>query len=303
MAAPPPNPPLAYVLGAPTASGKTAVALRLAEAYGLEIVSADAMQVYRGLNIGTAKPTLMERERVRHHLVDVADPDESFSVAAWLRAAEAAILDVHARGGRALVVGGTGFYLEALATGLPTTPPADPAVQEPLWRRLEAEGLEPLVQALRAAAPADAERAQRNPRRVIRALEILKRTGRPPSSFERTPPRVRVDRTWLLPSLEALEPRIAARVRAMVDAGLVEEAGSLDPARSSTASQAIGYAEAAAVARGEMELEAAVEAIVTATRRYARRQRTWFRRHAAERRLEATADAAEPELRAWLSPA
>lgn len=298
-----PSPPLAHVLGAPTASGKSSVALRLAETFGFEIVSADAMQVYRGLDIGTAKASREERRRVPHHLIDVAEPDERFSVAAWLRAAEAAVLDAHARGARTLVVGGTGFYLEALAQGLPSTPAADPAVQAPLWARFEAEGLEPLLRELREAAPLDAERAQRNPRRVVRALEILGRSGRPPSSFPRTPPRVRVDRTWLLPSLAQLEPRIEARARAMMRQGLVEEAAALDPARLATASQAIGYAEAVAVARGERDPEEALGAIVLATRRYARRQRTWFRRHAAERRLHGTAEEAEPALRAWLSPA
>lgn len=293
--------PVAYVLGAPTASGKSSVALRLAEARGLEIVSADAMQVYRGLNVGTAKPTPAERRRVPHHLIDVVEPDEGFSVAAWLRAAEEAILAAHDRGTRTLVVGGTGFYLEALAEGLPTTPVADPLIQERLWARLGDEGFGSLLRELQDAAPVDAERAQRNPRRVVRALEILQRTGRPPSSFGRTRPRVRVDRTWLLPSLDQLEPRIAQRARVMLHGGWAEEAAALDPARLATASQAIGYAEAAAVARGELEPEVALETIVLATRRYARRQLTWFRRHSAERRLDMLAHQAEPALNAWLS--
>lgn len=295
--------PTAFLLGAPTASGKSAVALRLAERFGLEIVSGDAMQVYRGLDVGTAKPTAAERARVPHHLIDVVAADRPFSVADWVPRAEDAVLDAARRGRACLVVGGTGFYLQALAEGLPTTPPADPEAQASLWARLEADGVDALASELAAAAPEDAERAQRNPRRLVRALEVLTRTGRPPSAFPRRPPRVRVDRTWLLPSMEELEPRIAARARAMLDAGLAAEAAALDPASLATASQAIGYAEAAALARGEATREETLAAIVAATRRYARRQRTWFRKHAAERRFAALAPAAWDELATWLARA
>lgn len=292
--------PLAFLLGAPTASGKSEVALRLAEAHGLEIVSADAMQVYRGLNIGTAKPSLEARARVRHHLLDVVEPTEPFSVAAWVRRAEEATYDAAARGRGALVVGGTGFYLQALAEGLPTTPPADPERQAPLWARLEAEGPEALAQELRAASPPDAARAAANPRRLVRALEVLRATGHPPAAFGRTPPRVRVSRTWLVPPMAALDPRIEARTRAMLAGGLIDEAAALDPASLATASQAIGYADAAAVARGEIDREEAQARIVRATRRYARRQRTWFRRRPCERRHAALAPEVEDALHAWI---
>jgi len=296
-------PPTAFLLGAPTAAGKSGVALRLAERFGMEIVSADAMQVYRGLDVGTAKPSPADRARVPHHAIDVVEPGAAFSVADWVPRAEAAILDAAARGVACLVVGGTGFYLHALAEGLPTTPAADAEAQAPLWARVEAEGVEPLATELAAAAPQDAARADRNPRRVVRALEVVRRTGRPPSAFPRRPPQVRVDRTWLLPSMAELDPRIEARARAMLAGGLVEEAAALDPASLATASQAIGYAEAAAVARGDLDREAAFDAIVAATRRYARRQRTWFRKHTAERRIARLATAAEPELAAWLAAA
>jgi len=295
--------PTAFLLGAPTAAGKSAVALRLAQRFALEIVSADAMQVYRGLDVGTAKPTPEERARVRHHLIDVVSPQQAFSVADWVVRAEAAIVDADARGVRCLVVGGTGFYLMALAEGLPTTPPADPGAQAPLWERLEREGVAALERDLAAAAPDDAVRAQRNPRRLVRSLEVLARTGRPPSAFPRRTPRVAVDRTWLVPTLAELDPRIEARALAMLDGGLIEEAAALDAASLATASQAIGYAEATAVARGELSRDEALAAIVTATRRYARRQRTWFRRHAAERRLASLAALAEPLLDAWLRAA
>lgn len=292
--------PTALVLGAPTASGKSGVALRLAQRYGLEIVSADAMQVYRGLDVGTAKPTPDERARVRHHLIDVVPPQQPFSVADWVARAEAAIVEADARGVRCLVVGGTGFYLMALAEGLPTTPPADPSAQAPFWERLEREGVAALERQLAAVAPQDAARAQRNPRRLVRSLEVLARTGRPPSAFPRRAPRVAVDRTWLIPPLAELEPRIEARARSMLSGGLIEEAAALDRASLATASQAIGYAEAAAVARGEMGTDEALAAIVSATRRYARRQRTWFRRHAAERLVASLAKPAETVLDAWL---
>lgn len=290
------------ILGAPTASGKSAAALRLAERFGLEIVSADAMQVYRGLDVGTAKPSVEERARVPHHLVDVVDPDEPFSVARWVRLAEQAIVDAHARGRRVLVAGGTGFYLQALVHGLPGTPAADPTAQAPLWEIAQREGLQPLIEELRAASPADADRAGRNPRRVVRAVEILRRTGRPPVSFPASPPSHRYARAWLLPEPELLGERIDRRLRAMIDAGLVEEAASLRARwpRWATATQAIGYKELFAHLRGEVSLEEALEAVRLATRRYAKRQRTWFRRAASERRWARLGEDALPELERWL---
>ncbi len=266
----------------------------------MEIVAADAMQVYIGLDVGTAKPTAAEQARVAHHLIDVVVPSEPFSVAAYVKAAEAAILDAAARGVACLVVGGTGFYLDALANGLPATPPADPEVQASLWARAEREGVLALHEALRAVAPIDAARADRNPRRIVRALEVLERTGRPPSAFGRSEPRVDLDRTWLIPPMDALEPRIVTRTRAMFDGGLVEEATRLDERSLATASQAIGYREAALVARGALSREAAIDAVVLATRKYARRQRTWFARHAAERIFPRLGHEVHGDLAAWL---
>lgn len=295
--------PTAFLIGAPTASGKSRLALRLAERFGLEIVSADAMQVYRGLDVGTAKPSLAERARIPHHGIDLVPPDAPFSVAAWVDVAERAIVDAHRRGVACLVVGGTGFYLHALARGLPTTPAADRQVQAEIEARLARIGVVALEAELADASPEDARRAERNPRRLVRALEVLERTGRPPSAFPFRPSRVAVDRSWLLPSMDELEPRIQARTLAMLNGGLIEEAAALDPAALATASQAIGYAEAAAVARGERSRDDAAEAIVLATRQYARRQRTWFRKHPAERRFLQLAHAAEDDLAAWLEAA
>ncbi len=290
------------VLAAPTASGKSALALELAERLGLEIVSADAMQVYRGMDIGTAKPTLGEQARVRHHLIDVANPDEPFSVADYVRLAERAIADALSRGALPLVVGGAGFYLRSLAEGLPTTPPADPERQAELWARLERKGLDSLVKVLEAESPEDAARAQRNPRRVVRALEILLRTGQPPSAFPRTPPAFRYETAVLLPNPETLAARIAARTERMFARGLVAEVEALlerYPALA-TARQAIGYKEVIRHLEDESTLQEAEAAVTLATTQYAKRQRTFFRKERQARRFEALALEVADELAAWL---
>jgi tRNA dimethylallyltransferase len=299
--------PVVPVLVAPTASGKTAAVLRLARTPAgpdLEVVSADAVQVYRGFDIGTAKPTAAERARVPHHLVDVVDPDTPMDVAAWTMAAEAALGDALARGARPLVVGGTGFYLDALEHGLPTTPPADPGLRAGLEAELAADGLAALADELRAASPADAERAQSNPRRVLRALEVLRATGRPPSSFPRRPPRFALRAFVALPSAETLEARVGARVDAMLAAGWLDEVAALATRVPPTAPawQAIGYAELARVVRGEADLSTATEAVVLATRRYAKRQRTWFaRRPAGAQRLAGTLDELVEDVERWFA--
>lgn len=294
------------LLGAPTASGKSAAALALARRFGggraVEIVTADAMQVYAGMDIGTAKPTAAERAEVPHHLLDLATPAETWSVARWVAAAEAVVGDVLARGGLPLVVGGTGFYLRALAHGLPLVPVADMESQRPLWQRFEAEGLEPLAAELRAAAPEDAARAGANPRRVIRALEIVRATGRPPSSFGTSRPAFTYSKLVLLPAAAELEPRITARTEQMFAAGLVGEvAGLLERwPEQSTALQAIGYKEVVRHLRGETSLKEAAEEVRSATIRYAKRQLTWFRREPEALQLHGVADAVFTELSAWL---
>ena len=297
--------PVVPVLVAPTATGKTAAALRLAAhpaGRGLEVISADAMQVYRGLDVATAKPTPAERARVPHHALDLVHPVEPFSVAAWVAAAEAAIEDVLARGGRPLVVGGTGFYVAALQDGVPTTPPSDPALRAALEAELAERGLDALETDLRAAAPEDAIRAQRNPRRVLRALEVLRTTGRPPSTFPAAPARFALRTFAALPPSARLAERVRGRVAAMVAAGLVDEVARLlatVPAEA-TVWQAIGPKELAPVLRGEQPLAAALEDVVEATLRYAKRQRTWFtkRPQDAERHADVL-DALDRELLAW----
>jgi tRNA dimethylallyltransferase len=293
---------LVPVLGAPTASGKSSIALGLAEHYDLEIVSADAMQVYRGMDIGTAKPTPAERRKVSHHLIDLVTPAEGFSVADFVREAERVIGEVVARGNMPFVVGGTGFYIRALTEGLPTAPPADPAQQAELWQAFERTGLEPLLQELEHASPEDAHRAQRNPRRVVRALELLRRTGKPPSAFGLRPPAFRFEKVVLLPALEVLAPRIASRTEKMFARGLVGEVEGLLQRypKQLTASQAIGYKEVVTYLQGQGSLEEAKAAVTLATRQYARRQRTWFAKEPHARRYPQLAFEAEEELLAWL---
>lgn len=291
------------VLAAPTAAGKTAAALELAESLPLEVISADAMQVYKGMDLGTAKPTAEEQAALRHHLIDVVPPDTAFSVADYVRLAERAIAEVLARRKLPLVLGGTGFYLRALSQGLPTAPAADPELQAELWRELEQRGLEALLAELRAASPKDAGRAQRNPRRVVRALEVLRRSGRPPSAFPLTRPAYRYDKVVLLPELEALKPRIEARTEQMFARGLVGEVRALLAGYPSlaTARQAIGYKEVADYLAGVCSLADAKAAVTLATWQYAKRQRTWFRKEPDARRLGALAHEAVPELKAWLA--
>ncbi len=278
------------------------MALTLAAEMNMEIVAADAMQVYRGMDIGTAKPSSEDRRRVPHHLIDVVTPAEAFSVADYVRLAEAAIGEVLARGRLPLVVGGTGFYIRGLAEGLPTAPAADPEAQAPLWKDLEERGLAPMVAELERLSPTDAARAQRNPRRVIRALEVLRRTGRPPSAFPRTTPAYRYDKVALLPTMETLRPRIDRRTRSMFEAGLVEEVRELTAAypEPATALQAIGYKEVATHLAGRSTLEEARLAVTIATLQYARRQRTWFRKEPEARHIPQTAEEVVGELRTWL---
>ena len=296
------NGPLIPLLGAPTASGKSAAAVELAARLPLEIVTADAMQVYRGMDVGTAKPGPDERRAVPHHLIDVVDPDEPFSVAQWVELAHDAIASILARGNIPLVVGGTGFYLAALQQGMPTAPPADPQVQEEIWAQLEEQGLDSLIEELAATSPVDAIRGERNPRRIVRAVEILRRTGKAPAELPFTTPRYPVSLAVLEPPLELLRPRIEQRCGQMFANGLVEEVRRLlaRPAPPATALQAIGYKEVAEALRGEATLDEAQGAVEVATVRYAKRQLTCFRRQPAQLRLPLLAGEALPRLEAWL---
>ncbi len=271
------------VIAGPTAAGKTALALELAEHLPIEVISADSRQVYRGLDIGTAKPTRAERKRAPHHLVDIIDPDESFSAHRFAHMARAAIVDIESRGARPVLVGGTGFYIQALLTGSPLgAAPPDPDLRSRLTRQLEAEGPEPLIRRLRAIAPDRAAAIDlNNPRRLIRALEIAES-----QSHQATRPVQ--PRTTPIPAYvlglevepEILAKRIAKRTEQMFKSGLLDEARHLrdrgyDP--SLPALTGVGYAEALAHLDGRLTLPEAIERTTIRTRQYARRQRTWFR--------------------------
>jgi tRNA dimethylallyltransferase len=281
-------PALIGIVG-PTASGKSALALRLASARGGEIVSCDSLQVFRGLDIGSAKPTPAERRAVPHHLVDVADPGEAFSAAEYALRARAAIAGIRERDRLPVVVGGSGLYLRALLQGLFEGPARD----EALRRRLEAMagrfGSERLHRLLRRIDPEAAERIRPRDRvRIVRALEVFRATGSTISSRHREETKplegFRVQLLGLAPDRSRLREAVERRTREMIARGLVDEVRAL-LARGLPADarplQAIGYRQALAVVRGEMSADAAQQAIVQATMRYAKRQMTWFR-HQAE---------------------
>lgn len=275
--------PLRAIVG-PTASGKSEAAIAVAEAIGAEIVSVDSMTVYRGMDIGTAKPTPVERARVPHHLIDVVEPSEPFTVARYRELAEAAVRQIRERGRRVLLVGGSGLYFRAVVDRLafPGTEPRTRAWLETEARILGAERLHARLRELDPEGAAKIEPA--NVRRTVRALEVAAVTGRPFSAFaedwERYEPG-RVRAAGIEAPREVLAARIEARVRAMLERGLLEEVGGLVArgfGRWLTASQAIGYAEFARHLAGELTLEEAVAITVRRTKELARRQMIWFRR-------------------------
>ena len=274
------RPRLVCIVG-PTASGKTALALALAERVGGEIVSADSRQVYRRLDVGTAKPTAAERDRVRHHCLDLADPGEPFDAARFRVAASAAIAGIGARGRVPLVVGGTGLYVRVLLRGLCPAPPRAPAVRAMLAAEISERGLPELHARLAAVDPRAAERiGPRDAARIVRALEVALTTGVPLSrwqaehGFGESPYDTLV--IGLARPVPELDTRIAARARGMLAAGFLDEVRALD-ARG-IAVDALGYREMLACVQGRSDVETALAATVRATRQLAKRQRTWFRR-------------------------
>jgi tRNA dimethylallyltransferase len=263
----------------PTAAGKTAAAVRIAGAMGAEIISCDSVAVYRGLDIGAAKPTAEERARVRHHLIDVADPGERFSAARWAELADAAAKDIAARGRAVVVAGGTGLYLRAFLRGLVQTPPPDPDIRA----RHRALATETLRESLQRVDPESAARIAPGDRvRLSRALEVWEQTGVPLSELQRrqpTEPRYESMIYGIEPPRAELHARIDARVEAMMAAGLLEEVRALREkwGEQAQALGSLGYAQLLAHLRGETTLEEAVRRIGRDTRRFARRQLTWFR--------------------------
>ena len=280
--------PALLVVAGPTASGKTQMGIALAAALGGEIISADARQIYRHMDIGTAKPTSGEQAAARHHMIDVVDPDEQYSAARFAREAAAAIRRVLDQGRAPIVVGGSGFYLEALLRGLSPMPEIPLQIRERL-REESARDLPELYRRLRQVDPDAAQRLQSHDlQRIVRALEVWEATGERLSDLQRRP-RQKVGRWqlhWFGLALDRAElyVRIEARVDAMVDAGLVGEVRALRDRGYSPRLNALntfGYREIFAYLDGLLSLEAAVDEIKRGTRHYAKRQLTWFRRESA----------------------
>jgi tRNA dimethylallyltransferase len=292
----------------PTASGKSALGLRLALARDGEIVSCDSQQVYRGMDIGTAKPTTAERRAVPHHLLDVASAFEPFSAAAFASLARAAVADIARRGRLPVVVGGTGLYLRALLHGLFEGPSRDEALRARLEALAVRHGDERLHRLLSRVDPAAGSRiASRDRVRVVRALEVFFRTGRPITGEQRAGAEplegFRVLVIGLDPGREALRGAVETRTRSMLEGGLVAEVRGLladgVPADARPL-QSIGYRQALAVLRGEMADAEARHAIVTETMRLAKRQRTWFRHQEPAVRWFAEPDSAFATALEWL---
>lgn len=279
----------AFYITGPTASGKSAVGLALAERIGGEVVNADAFQVYRGLDIVTAKPSQEDRARVPHHLFDVLEPAENCDAQRYREMALPVIAEIESRGKVPIVVGGSGLYIKALTHGLAELPKGDEAVRAQ-FSHLTLE--EKVTWLLQLDPQAGMNVNLRNPRYVERALEVCLLTGRPQSELRQTFADVKVEARGVFLDWDrsVLYERINARVLGMIEAGLLEEVRGLGPL-SCTAEKAIGIREMRSVLAGEITMAEATEAIQLATRRYAKRQVTWFRREKWLRDVSMTAEA------------
>ena len=277
-------------IAGPTASGKTALAVELAKELNGEVVSCDSMQVYRRMDIGTAKPTKEEMQGIVHHMIDVAEPDEDFSVSRYCDMASPIVGDILARGKTAVIAGGTGLYMDSLIRGNAFAPFPATGVRERLEAQADAEGMESMLEWLRSVDPASAARLHLSDRkRIIRALEVFLETGETITEHNRKtqaiPPRYTP--LWLgldFADRAELYHRIDTRVDAMLEMGLMEEIRELlasgIPAKC-TAMQAIGYKEFVNALNGEETVEKAAEEVKKSSRHYAKRQLTWFRRNPA----------------------
>ncbi len=272
-------------IAGPTAAGKSEIALALAEKIGGEIISADSMQVYRGLDIGTAKPSPDERARVPHHLLDICDLTEAFDAAQFIRLAQKAVAEIQARNKTPIFCGGTGLYFKAFLDGLGEAPATDPQLRT----EIEAAPLEQLLIELRERDPVTFKKIdQKNPRRVVRAIEVIRLTGKPFSEQRANwNPEVRSQKPQsryfcLKRETADQHARINVRVDEMFRRGLVAETESLlkqGLAENKTAMQAIGYRQVVEHLRGERNLAETIELVKIRTRQFAKRQLTWFRRH------------------------
>ena len=275
--------PPALAVAGPTASGKSALALALAERLGGWVINADALQVYRDLRVLSARPTAAEEARVPHRLYGVLDGAERCSAGRWLAFARAAVVEARVAGALPILCGGTGLYLKALEEGLAPVPPVPPEVEAEERARFEAEGGAARLAALAAADPGTVARlAPADRQRIVRAWAVLRATGRPLSAWRREPGEGGLPLRWtvLLPPREVLREAAARRWQAMLAGGALEEvrallARRLDPALP--VMKAVGVRELAGVLAGERSLEAAGEAAVAATRQYLKRQASWLR--------------------------
>ena len=280
------KPKLFCVVG-PTASGKTDYAIELAKALDGEVVSCDSMQIYRGMDIGTAKPTKEEMQGIPHHMLDFVDPAESYSVADFVRDARICIQDILQRGRVPILCGGTGLYVDSVLNQIEFAPKVqDEAYREALKKMAEQEGAGAVYGLRQTADPRAADKIHpNNVKRVIRALEIIKTTGLTKSEADRQAKKEPVydaEIYGMQMERERLYDRINLRVDRMMERGLLAEVDGLlrrGIPKTATSMQAIGYKELAAYRRGEMTLEEAVETVKRESRRYAKRQMTWFRRN------------------------
>ena len=274
------------VIAGPTASGKTSLSIGIAKKIGGEIVSADSMQIYKDMDIATAKPTAEEMQGIPHHLISIVESDESFSVAAYKEKAVEAIADIFCRGRIPVVVGGTGLYIDTLVNNTTFFDFDKSDQREKLQIRLQNEGIEKLFDELKSVDPETAERLHINDtKRILRALEVYYSTGKTISLQAELSHENESQYNWLIIGLTAenrdvLYDRINRRVGIMLDDGLIEEAKAFfSSEKSSTAKQAIGYKELKGFLNGSISLKEATENLKRETRRYAKRQLTWFRRN------------------------
>ena len=274
-------------IAGPTASGKTALAVELAKELNGEVISCDSMQIYRGMDIGTAKPSPEEMQGIRHHMLDICDPTEDFSVSRYCELATPILEDIVSRGKTAIIAGGTGLYMDSLMKGNDFAPIPATGHRERLEEQARLDGIEPLLESLRAIDPEAAERSQGNLRRIVRALEVYYETGETITAHnyrtQAIPPKY--SPLWLgldFTERSELYRRIDLRVEIMLQMGLLEEIKALLASgipEKATAMQAIGYKEFVDALAGRSSMEAAVAQVQQSSRRYAKRQLTWFRRN------------------------
>lgn len=278
--------PIVAVVG-PTASGKTALAVSLAKELNGEIISADSMQIYKYMDIATAKPADVEKQGIPHHLMDMIEPCESFSVARFCELAKSAVKDIVARGRLPIVAGGTGLYVDALLGDMRfAEQETDPALRDRIAAELDEKGVDAMLGSIRAFDPESAERLarERNPKRIIRCIEVWRSTGMTQTQLNEEQlggesPYRAVKLGLTANNREFLYERINRRVDMMIEAGLIEEARRFyELSLGETAAAAIGYKELLPYLNGEKELGECIESLKRSTRRYAKRQLTWFRR-------------------------